>query len=280
MSNHPLTLVYHFLTDGSNGIVRQPVEARPYYLDLSIFDRHLAFLAHGRFQALSVTAFLRLFEKDPLGSTNQIIITFDDGHLSNYRLAFPLLKRYDFLATFYVVPTWVGTEQYMNWKQIRELANAGMEIGSHTLTHPYLTELTKEKVRSEFAQSKQIIEDQIQQPCHSLAIPYGFNKPEYEQIAKECGYKGVCDSKVSFQSQFQSTFSRIHRMGVRSHNDVRWLRLLVESKWTTRLKMVLYDRLKNSLKRTLKLDSWLTLRTGLLTAKYKMRKHIRFSSIG
>jgi peptidoglycan/xylan/chitin deacetylase (PgdA/CDA1 family) len=200
----------------------------------------------------------------------KIIITFDDGHLSNYMWALPLLKKYKFTATFFVVPAWVGTEPYMTWDQIRELAKSGMEIGSHTLTHPFLIKLSLQQIKSEFADSKRRIEDKIQQPCDYVAIPYGFTEPEYEEIAQECGYKGICDSKVSFRSDFNPAFCRIHRIGVRSYCDVDWLMSVMRGKWFVKTKMVLSDRIKIVMKKNMGLESWLLLRNEILKFKYKM----------
>src|SRR5262249_55799319 len=86
-------------------------------------------------------------------------LTFDDGCASDYSEAFPALLELRMRATFFVVPTMVGTAGYVSWPELREMAAAGMEIGSHSLTHPFLHELDAAGVRREFGESKRILED-------------------------------------------------------------------------------------------------------------------------
>lgn len=271
-----ITLVYHFFNSNLQLNSQISTTEKPYYLSISHFKDHLIFLDKLKFVFNSISSFLINLKGSNKKIENFLILTFDDGHISNYHLAWPQLKKFNFTATFFIVPTWVGKNQCMSWKQIRELANSGMEIGSHTLTHPFLIKLTRKQIIREFSDSKKIIEDHIQQPCNYLAIPYGFTRPEYEEIAKECGYKGICDSKVSFRSDLNSTFSRIHRIGVRSDCDVNWLKSIVEGDFVLRTKMILYDRFKSLLKRSMGLEKWLLFRENILRRKYQV-KHADYS---
>ena len=77
----------------------------------------------------------------------------------------------------------------LNWKQIKEMSDEGIEIGSHTVTHPFLTNLTRDEILYEFAESKERIEKETGKQVRSVAYPNG----DYNQIvincAKQCGYK-------------------------------------------------------------------------------------------
>src|SRR3954465_12555075 len=61
----------------------------------------------------------------------------------------------------------------MSWDQLRELADAGWEIGAHTRTHPHLTEVGDEELRVELGESKATVEERLGRPCPTLAYPYG-----------------------------------------------------------------------------------------------------------
>lgn len=89
---------------------------------------------------------------------SMISFTFDDGYESTYTKAFPILKKYGFVATVYVVTNDIGKPGYMTKEQLQELGRNGWWIGSETLSHPHLTELTPQESWQELEQSKKILE--------------------------------------------------------------------------------------------------------------------------
>ena len=101
-----------------------------------------------------------------------ITFTFDDGYLSTYQYAYPILKKYGYVGTAFIIPSLVGKEGYMNWAQITELYRNGWEIGSHSYTHPHLTQLSLEDLEKELYLSKQDLERHGFYVI-SFASPYG-----------------------------------------------------------------------------------------------------------
>src|SRR6185503_7391620 len=77
-------------------------------------------------------------------------LTFDDGAASDYEITFPILTELGLRATFFVVPTLVETPGHVTWAQLREMVAAGMEIGSHSLTHPFMHTLDRAGLEREF----------------------------------------------------------------------------------------------------------------------------------
>lgn len=105
-----------------------------------------------------------------------VILSFDDAPESQYAFVAPLLKKYDFGATFFVCefpPNFGDTTKYMNWRQIKELYKMGFEIANHTRTHPSVSKLSKDEIRKEL--------DYIENKCGSLHIqkPETFAYPGY-----------------------------------------------------------------------------------------------------
>ncbi len=121
----------------------------------------------------------------PLNSTpGMVSFTFDDGYESVYTTAFPILEKYGQVGTVYVVPQVVGTEGYLTREQLHELADAGWEIGSHSMTHADLTAIALHEAELELATSKAWLEGAGFR-VHSFASPYGkYNDQVVELIKK------------------------------------------------------------------------------------------------
>lgn len=118
---------------------------------------------------------------------------FDDGYADNYDLAFPLFREYGMAATTFVIAGRVGdyfeSHKLMDWQQIEVLNRAGWEIGSHSMTHPVLTELKHVEVDRELKQSKEIL-TQHGIVAAVFAVPYGKYNEDIRKIAAKY-YRGV-----------------------------------------------------------------------------------------
>lgn len=90
------------------------------------------------------------------------VMTFDDWAINNYEVTFPILKNYWVVATFYIVTNYVDNnfDWYMNWDQVKEIANAGNEIAAHTVNHKNLTTISSTEANQEIANSKKALENQ------------------------------------------------------------------------------------------------------------------------
>lgn len=129
-------------------------------------------------------------------SPNNRALTFDDGFTSIYSEAFPLLSQFDFKATLFITTGHLQNQktndvyghEKLNRQQIRELFQAGFEIGSHTVTHRALTLLSDEDIRLELSESKKILEEIVESSIELLAFPLGLWNERVLSIAKECGY--------------------------------------------------------------------------------------------
>ena len=131
-----------------------------------------------------------------LNNSGDLALSFDDGYLSDYDIVFPLLKKFDFHATFFVVPEFVGKEGYMKWEQVKEMSDSGMEIGSHSLSHKYLTALSDQDMIKELQNSKNIIESHISKEVTSFSCPYGDYSGKVYKFATMVGYKNICNSSI------------------------------------------------------------------------------------
>ena len=143
---------------------------------------------------------------------NKLIgLTFDDGHISNFTLAYPVLKKYGFKAIFFIIVNNIDKPGYISWEQLRQLETNGMSIGSHSMTHPILTRMTDRDVEYELKESKNILDKNLLFPTESISIPHGFWNNRIANIAFRVGYKQIFTSDEGYNSHDTETriFKRI-----------------------------------------------------------------------
>ena len=129
---------------------------------------------------------------------NPVVITVDDGFIDAYTEVAPILKRFRYPWSLYVYPKFIGVgTNALNWPQVLELNAAGVDVESHTVTHPHLMhrshpELSDEQyrvwLRGELTESKSILERKLKKPIRFLAYPYGDYDATVEEEATNAGY--------------------------------------------------------------------------------------------
>lgn len=103
---------------------------------------------------------------------------------------FPVLKKHHLLGTFFIYTNAIGKKHYFTWDEARELAGAGMTIGGHSKTHPYLWKITDwDTLRTEIIASKKMIEEKLGKPVDYFAYPFGRWNAMAVQVVEEGGYK-------------------------------------------------------------------------------------------
>ena len=125
-------------------------------------------------------------------------ISFDDGLHGVYRHALPILLELDVPATVFVVADpgscaqpWPGSRA-MTDHEVRALAESGITIGSHTMSHASLPDLDADELRYELRASRARLEDVAQHPVDLLAYPYGHHDPRVRAEARASGYRTGC----------------------------------------------------------------------------------------
>jgi peptidoglycan/xylan/chitin deacetylase (PgdA/CDA1 family) len=213
-----LILMYHDLAGSLRGI---GAPHRPYVLDPRVFRRQVRAIANAGLFNPTVRGWCVSSRR-----VRAVVLTFDDGHISNHDTALPILRDYQLKATFFVTAGWIGTGSTMNWRQIRALHAAGMEIGSHTLTHRPPSTLDDKELHYELSESRRILEDGLGAEVTSLSSPTGFFNPRMRKVAQEVGYRSLCIGRVGLAAESGDRFS-LNRIAVkRSMTDSQFKRLL------------------------------------------------------
>ena len=117
-----------------------------------------------------------------------VILTFDDGYADFYTTALPILRSHGFVAVSYVVSGFVGWPGYMTSAQIREADRSGMEIGSHTVNHANLANVSAGAVRTQIVQSKEFLEQVVGHPVSSFCYPSGKYTSAVASAVAAAGY--------------------------------------------------------------------------------------------
>jgi peptidoglycan/xylan/chitin deacetylase (PgdA/CDA1 family) len=178
---HELQLPGRKLCQSEPGYVR-------YILPLETFRSHLDWMKKSGFQGLNVSEALR-YPAEP-----SVCITFDDGCETDLIAASPMLREFRFKATFYLTAGFLGTPGYLTANQVRELDAQGFEIGCHSMTHSYLSDLAEPELKREIVDAKFQIEQIVGHPIEHFSCPGGrFNRRTLE-MARRAGFRTVANS--------------------------------------------------------------------------------------
>jgi peptidoglycan/xylan/chitin deacetylase (PgdA/CDA1 family) len=125
-----------------------------------------------------------------------VAVTFDDGCETDLLTAGPILKELGFGATFYLTVGFFGKRGFLSPQQARELAQTGMEIGCHSLTHSYLSDLDEAGLLREIAGAKKQLEDIAGVGVHHYSCPGGRWDERVVRIAKQAGFQSLATSAI------------------------------------------------------------------------------------
>jgi peptidoglycan/xylan/chitin deacetylase (PgdA/CDA1 family) len=231
-------LLYHTLYDKEKNRERYAISRRE-------FEGHVRYLSENGFESVSLDAFFDMKHTDSV-EKRKIVITFDDGNESDYSIAFPILKKYGLKATFFVTVKRISQSKFMGWPQLVEMAENGMSIQSHGLTHAFLNHLGVEDLRNELLESKQGIQLKLGTEVKYLSLPGGFGSSLVLNIAKEVGYKGLCTSQPGLNpiNSFGNMFRTFNRMVITK----RTLTSNFENIANGKTRYIMICRIQNSLK--------------------------------
>ncbi|GAB5490130.1 MAG: hypothetical protein Phog2KO_03450 [Phototrophicaceae bacterium] len=132
-------LMYHYVSElpPDADAIRTGLTLHP-----DIFRQHIQFLAENGYTSISLQDVDDALETGSELPENPVILTFDDGYIDAYTDVFPILQSYNMIGTFFIITQFAddNAQGYMNWSQINEMAQAGMNMEGHTKTHPTLIE--------------------------------------------------------------------------------------------------------------------------------------------
>lgn len=247
-------LMYHELEEPGRSLCQsQPGYVR-YVLQVADFRTQMELLQSEGWRGVSVGEAIR-FPDD-----KTVAITFDDGSETDLLYAAPVLRQLDFGATFYITNRWLGQRGYLSHAQLRELCALGFEIGCHSMTHAYLTDLDESGLHREIAEAKAQLERVLGKPIEHFSCPGGRFDRRVAKVAAQAGYRTVATSQIRANSESTDRFA-LGRVAVMRSTSLRDFRELCSGRglWQSRMSQQLgqagkklfgnsiYDRLRNAL---------------------------------
>lgn len=192
-------------------------------------------------------------------------ITFDDGYQDNYMWAAPVLEGLGLRATIYVVSTMIDSNEPFPWldlpdraehdpedlhmtsSQIEDAARRGVfHYGSHTLTHPFLTQIDPGQARREIEQSRTELQDRLGMEITTFCYPAGDLNDEVVAMVREAGYAAAV---VTPNRYIPETRLTLHRIGVYSHMTPRLFSIKTHPLFERAQKSKLFWRSRRALRR-------------------------------
>lgn len=217
-------LGYHRFEDPArDGLALTPTEFREQLQELRDLD----------IEVISMDDFLAWRQGDVNIPAHSAIITIDDGYNCTYHVAWPILQEFDYPFTVYPYTHYISVGgRSITWEQLAEMRDAGVDIGSHSVSHSNLAsrgnrseEEYRQWLTEELRGSKEIIEEQLGIEVTTFAYPYGVSNELARQIGTEAGYDALFNvhgRKITFESDHdtlgryvvESTKPEVFRMAV------------------------------------------------------------------
>jgi peptidoglycan/xylan/chitin deacetylase (PgdA/CDA1 family) len=186
------------------------------------FEKQLQYIKEN-YKVISLEEAVEYIQTDIEKISGSIVITFDDGYRDNYRHAYPLLKKYNFPATIFLVSDFINSNssKYLSPSEIDEMKSNNISFGSHTISHRILTRLRNEEIIREIRDSKDILESQLCQRINSFAYPVGtradFND-EIMEIVRTSKYACACSNVYGINGNTTNIFA-LKRIGIETSDN-------------------------------------------------------------
>lgn len=177
--------------------------ASQYVIPIRKFAQQMAWLKRQKFTVLSLEEYLGYRLRRQLPPPRSVIITIDDGYAEIASQIQPILHRYNYPATVFLVSSKVGRlndwtnfaalrgRQLLSWAEIKSLTCQNIQFGAHSQTHPALTDIPLEQAQAEIAGSKADLEQMLQMPVTTFAYPYGTYDKTVQNIVDQAGFLGA-----------------------------------------------------------------------------------------
>jgi peptidoglycan/xylan/chitin deacetylase (PgdA/CDA1 family) len=229
-------LMYHSISD--NLFAR----AHPYYqinTSPNVFAGQMRWLRNNGYRTMDLAEMLAAIEegRDLL---KKFVITFDDGYQDFYTDAWPVIKQCGFTATIFLTTDRIQDTamriegaDYLTWREVRELHDAGIQFGSHTVTHPDLRSLGPEHIDYELGYSKETIEEKLGASVRSFSYPFAFPEEDrdftryLEDTLKNHGFDNGVSTIIGRARPGRNHFC-LPRLPVNSWDDPLLLRAKLE----------------------------------------------------
>lgn len=197
----------------------------------ALFRAHLGYLRDHGYRVIGLPALVDALAPGRAPPPRSVVITSDDGVSCMHEAALPILQEFGFTATCFVVSGAVGgtkvwdrhegmpQRRMLTGAECRTLADAGVVIGSHTVTHAKLGDASPEAVLDEVRASKVRLEDLLGRPVEHFAYPFGSFSRTARDAVQAAGYRSACSTLPGTNDQRADPFV-LRRAYITGRDDV------------------------------------------------------------
>lgn len=177
------------------------------------FEQHMAYLKSHGYTVLTMDQLADCVEGRRPVPEKGVVITIDDGFISEYNNAVPILRKYGYPFCIFVFTHAIGSKNYMSWGQLKQLESWGGEVGCHTYSHPRLINLPEKGIEQEIMGPKESMEKKLGHKVKYFAYPYGQYDDAVRAVAKRAGFRLMLSSDPGSVGA-GAEFDRIPRQAV------------------------------------------------------------------
>lgn len=224
-----IILEYHEIVSSEPGDVHAVQATR--------FAEQMSWLQENDFNVVQLSEWIQARRKlKPAPNTEvkpqkTIAITFDDGYRDNLTNALPILKRYDYPATIFLISGFLGSTSLwrqgplgqtpmLTWEEASIMLQSGIEFGSHTVTHADLTSLDQATVVDEVRRSRDEIEDRLGKPVILFSYPYSRYTNRVKDCVQQAGYLAACTYQSHYVGHAGQDLYELQRIGILAHDRI------------------------------------------------------------
>jgi peptidoglycan/xylan/chitin deacetylase (PgdA/CDA1 family) len=154
-------------------------------------------------------------------------VTFDDGHVSDYEYALPILQSQGMIARFFITVGWTGTRPgYMGWSELRSLHESGQMIGAHGWSHTLLTHCTQDILDEELRGARLLLEDKLGTAITTMSLPGGRFNLRVLDACRKAGYTQIYTSVPKAEREVSGFM--VGRLNVRGDMSMDWIRNVLQ----------------------------------------------------
>ena len=164
-----------------------PVDSQ-YYVPPDKFEEQMKLLHDWEYTVIPINLLIKAIKEGADLPPRPIILTFDDGDISVYENAFPIMQKYGLTGVVYIVGNYINQPGYMSAEQIKELAAAGWEVGSHSMNHRDLRKLDLYSQQYEIVESRKSLQEATGLSVDTFAYPFGFMGSSGGEYVHVAGY--------------------------------------------------------------------------------------------
>jgi peptidoglycan/xylan/chitin deacetylase (PgdA/CDA1 family) len=240
-------LLYHSIDSSGSVISITP----------KLFRAQMLWLKRNGYQTLSLPEYVECLTSSNKSPHKSVVITFDDGFKNNYTIGLPVLCKFGFTATIFLATDhigglccWRGHESIpqipmLSWEEILKMCDKGIDFGSHTCSHAFLTRLTRKELLAELRNSRHLMEEKLRRKVRFFSHPYGETNRETQRALKQCGYKGGFGRLDFSHGNTAENLFDMTRIGTAHFSSVQAFQagLLGTYAWYIRLKLAIFAAL-------------------------------------